>query len=266
MEKFIVVYDEAHRVMAGVTEELPLLPRRVGRHNLVLYDLDKAMNTIPDLYLFISKGHQSEDVLGLTPEEKWLWAKDRRYPDITKVDMRCWDTHRLQPSTNPNSLLSAEVILYGVGVLRRYRDMGLGIYDRFRKVFGVIECPGMISREFGSCYPFGHFGWLPETWESTNLIYGDIYGELLQLHARRYDFVLLGGLVQTLRQFHDRLLHRHRNGNGNLHESDLMRGHYFRDCQWCYAPQNLHELVARVDFILENCSIDRNPQTVCSER
>jgi hypothetical protein len=286
-KRFVAINDEIHQMLRGLTSSVPLIVPRRKRKLLsptVTYDLNGIAQKIPDLYFFIPYEGVNVCLLDLTDENKVSFAEKRDFFDATKVDKRCHGTARLRlekrkPSIGPPelrrlvfgdmkapSLFSAELLCFGVGALRRLWDNPHDPDQVYaRKNLGRINSLKMIvyGRTAATYHSRMFNKTLPETWESTNIIYGDAYGELEQIWSRRDDKSLLSSIVRSLNDV--RKGPKTENFDCYLPKDasiQACRTHLQAQSIWDTPILSYRELIKRVAFLLKNTFLDSNPATV----
>ena len=158
-------------------------------------------------------------------------------------------------------MFSVDPINSGVGILRPARAWSGGFYAALGDPLGKLTARGM--KVHGHIIARTHID--PEDvnkrhaedWESTNMLYGDMYGEVQQLDDRRKERIFLEQVVQGLNS-----------GKGTLESMGTLEEfkHTYRNhlaCQrlWELPPQSADELLERVDYILGHILFDEQPKT-----
>src|SRR3989338_6902682 len=159
------------------------------------------------------------------------------------------------------SMFAVDPINHGVGILRRVRAWSGGSYAalgeplgkltaRDIKVYGHIIARTHIDPEDTNKYH-------AEDWESTNMLYGDMYGEVQQLQDRRTERKFLEQVVQGLNSGKGTF-----ESMGTLEEfKNAYRNHLACQSLWELPPQSADELLERVDYILGHSIFDEQPKT-----
>jgi len=100
-----------------------------------------------------------------------------------------------------------------------------------------------------------------ESFDSTNVIYGDVFGELEQLWERRADTVFLDLAAQALQR-----MRRQAEIGAFLHPplnlGAVMKMHLRCQGTWRSPPASGRALMRRVEYILENTIVDESPTTI----
>ncbi len=267
-EEFVVVWNELHRHMAALSRGTPLIPvfegdittarERSAKVVDVIHDTTNLGRIVPQKY------YELLDI----PE---FWADGSRaripetlyhqnYFDANRVDGLCRDGMRNRIDLRFTSMFAVDPINHGVGILRPVRTRSGGFYAvlgeplgkltaRDIKVHGHIIARTHIDPEDTNKYH-------AEDWESTNMLYGDMYGEVQQLHDRRTERKFLEQVVQGLNSGEGTL-----ESMGTLEEFKLAyRNHLACQGLWKLAPQSADELLERVDYILGHVTLDEKPK------
>ena len=268
-EKFVVIWNELHRHMAALSRGTPLIPIFEGsitkpRSNDakvedVIHDTTNLGRIVPQRYYelldipeFWANGDKAR-----TPDT--LYHQD--YFNANRIDELCRDGMRNRTDLRYTSMFAVDPINHGVGILRRVRAWSGGFYAvlgeplgkltaRDMKVYGYIIARTHIDPEDTNKYH-------AEDWESTNMLYGDMYGEVQQLHDRRTEKMFLEQVVQGLNS-----------GKGTFESIGYMeefkqayRNHLACQSVWKLPPESADELLERVDYILEHSLFDEQPKT-----
>jgi len=117
----------------------------------------------------------------------------------------------------------------------------------------------------------------PVSWESTNILNGDVLGELEQVIQRRKEIEFIQDYLDQVKHLTtDRIpyeYHRKRGFYDNVdlapgelvhrgcHETGMLRHQWHRDQQsvWDSPPETVRELLERVDWLLNQTVVDDNP-------
>jgi hypothetical protein len=99
-----------------------------------------------------------------------------------------------------------------------------------------------------------------ESFDSTNVIYGDVLGELEQLWDRRADTAFLEGIARSLQALR---------ASGEiaaylsppLNLSEVIKLHLRAQSLWRTPPASGRALLRRIDYLLEHIQVDNCPCT-----
>lgn len=268
-EEFVVVWNELHRHMAALSRGTPLIPvfegsvteprSRDDKVEDVIHDINNLDRIVPwryyellDIPVFWTKG-----VIARTSRT----LEVQKYFDANEVDKLCRHSIRNRISFRFTSMFVVDPINYGVGILRPVMALSVGLYATLGKPLGKLTAREMkvyahiIARTHTD--PEDMNKRCTEEWESTNMLYGDMYGEVQQLDDRRTDRTFLEQVVQGLnasKGIWERI--------GMLEEfKKLYRNHLDLQSLWELPPQSPDELLERVDYILGHTTFDEQPKT-----
>jgi len=204
-------------------------------------------------------------------------AMDRRgvpeqvnYFDALRLDRRCsrdlsFRTHAAGPC-----MYSAELLSFGTGMLRARNDSPNDAIHRylwgqfgrlqsrheqvFARIVALHQVSGQKAGELAK-----------ESFDSTNVIYGDAYGELEQVWSRRADTTFLDQIAKSLQPMRRRsevmaFLHP------PLNPLDVLGLHLRRQAVWRTPPVGGRSLLHRLEYILDRTVVDRAPATLHSPR
>jgi len=263
-KEFVVIWNELHRHMAALSRETPLIPVFEGSMTKprtenskvedVIHDTDNLDRIVPSRYYelldipeFWANGDRAR-----TPHALY----HQNYFDANRVDELCRDGERNRISLRYTSMFSVDPINSGVGILRPARAWSGGFYAALGEPLGKLTARGM--KVHGHIIARTHIDpedtnkYHTEDWESTNMLYGDMYGEVQQLHDRRTERKFLEQVVQGLNS-----------GKGTLESMETLeefkkvyRNHLACQSLWELPPQSADELLERVDYILGHATLD----------
>jgi len=271
---FVAIGDPVHRLLREVTRTTPLRLLADGVAGPRLrYEVQPQC--LPEAYYSLAMLHGLGGMsLELLPMIKWRVQEEDKagivqrinYFDAVHLDRRCWRDLRLKPAKQGPEMLSAELLSFGTGTLRaRNDDPGERIHQFLWSQNGRLESKHEVV--YASLRALHRIS-LPhdhqtgkESFDSTNLIYGDTLGELEQLWDRRADLTFLEGIAQSLQRL------RSQGEVSSLHDPPLdppglMAMHLRRQAIWKAPPTSGRALLARLERILDHVTVDRSPATV----
>ncbi len=261
-KKFVGVNDWCHKLLRELTRRTPLVSTRLENGpERVIYRVRPEL--LPENFFSLVACH-TLDGLPLEQLRLGCWrvrenCKDTVLKaaggfDATRLDRRCWGDLRLKPPGGRPAMVSAELLVFGTGVLRGETEPGRHgqIPTKAQQVFtriwalrreGLDGCTNVQKRVY----------------QSTNLVYGDALGELEQLWDRRADTEFLEHVVAVLADVSDwgQLpvgLH------SPLNASAVVRLHRRAQALWNAPPKSARALLRRLETLLENITLEADTQ------
>jgi hypothetical protein len=287
-EDFAVVADELHCLMATLSRKDPLKPVFIeigedgyehqsnedgpGKRLIdIMHNITDLEPIVPARYYEILNLHDKLRTESMLYYLHWFY-------DSRRTDFRCKSQNKTVIRHVPTSMFTIDLLNYGVGVFRSVKDNPNLLLSFLGTPSGKLVPKGtkVYSESIRqTLYNPETKQWDPERWESTNIIYGDAYGELQQLSDRRDDTQILEYVCKILTLCTDNpksVYVRYEEEEFEEPEiGDSLEDRKFRvesivdqfhiECQaiWRQPPKNAKELIERVDFILERCTLDHNP-------
>ncbi len=210
---FVAINDPVHSLLRIITRHIPLRPCLSSDPRLLLqYSFGEP--DLPEAYyslaVFHSLGGLSLKSLRQTrwrarPGDKPGIPARVNYFDAVKLDRRCARDLRLKLKRHGPGLLAGELLCFGTGTLRARNDDPVEqIHHYLWSHYGRLHTRHeMVHARIRAL----HCNSLPllyqtqkESFDSTNVIYGDVFGELEQLWERRADTVFLDQVTQALQR------------------------------------------------------------------
>ncbi len=271
--KFVAISDPVHALLRAITRTLPL-QIRTRSDGLPVLEHDLAGIELPEDYYLLAAFHglRGLPLEGLGCRRAQLTGVNLRtlaaragYFDVTRLDRRCVRDLRLTSAIDRPGLVAGELLVFGAGMLRACNDdlqepAHRYLWARYGRIQSRQEIvlarlhalhPSVTPRRAGK-----------ETYESTNVIYGDALGQLEQLWERRADTDFLDDVAASLQAIR---LHStvHATFYPPHNVPGLMHLHLRAQCRWNRAPADARGLLRRLEHILENTEVDSAPLTLC---
>jgi len=252
---FVAINDWCHQLLRGITRRTPLVCCcRDDATLLMHYRVEPGL--LPEAY-FSFCGCHSIGGLPLDQVRTGRWrvrAASKQAVmeaaggfDLTRLDRRCWGDLRLKPAGCLWPMLAGEVLAYGTGMLRSSGPCGRLDSD----LEAVSVRIGALHR-----YPWSPGGAIQKCFfDSTNIIYGDTFGELEQLWHRRADLTFLDQVARSLGVFRDWQQLPFAT-HPPLNAAAVVKLHLRSQAIWKGPPRSGRALLRRLEFLLEHTILD----------
>ncbi len=260
-------------VQSFIRESCSTVPLRVEHYQLssssINYDWKgpEAKTFINDYLALICKLKPAE-ILQMSTEQKREWFYPNGYFGAD-ADKRCRHQVRIQAAQGwPTALFSEQILSFGLGVLRPKYAVGFAAALHAMEGGDFKKAPAdnidsssatkveVIGQTFWEASPDGKGQYGSEIWEATNLIYGDVLGELEQLSSRRNERDLMDAVLIEINKLFDYFGPDGRSNGDHKNYIPVIRAHYDFNRLWDNPPQSVEELIERIDFILSGILIE----------
>jgi hypothetical protein len=270
---FVAINDPVHRLLRELTGRLPLqLDRFIGTKPLLQYQF--RAEDLPESYYSLARFHTLEGMSSsLAVQGRWRVKAEERsrlpeqvnYFDLTRLDRRCCRDLRLKLRRQGPGMLSADSLTFGTGALRaRNDDPAERVHQYLWSAHGRLQTR---HETIHATIRALHLNSMPlwnrngkESFDSTNVIYGDAYGELEQLWERRADTAFLEHVAHSLQAMCRKTELAAFLPPLNL--AGVIKLHLKSQAIWRTPPASARALLRRLDYILSHTIVDNCPQTV----
>jgi hypothetical protein len=273
---FVGVHDTIHQMLRRLTRHTPLQPH-LGPDKQPLVQYRVRTEDLPPEYFALAAFHGLQ---GLSQEaalsgryqveesKKASLPARIQYFDALKLDRRCARDLRIKLRREGPGLLSADVLAYGVGTLRaRNDDEAERLHRSLWRRYGRIQ---VRNEEVYARIRALHWFTIPslerarkESFDSTNVLYGDVVGELQQLWDRRADIAFLDFVATSLQTLRVQI----QAGAyffPPLNVPMVLKLHRQKEALWKTPPSNGRALLRRLDYLLDHIELDDKVTTAHS--
>jgi len=271
---FVALNDAVHGLLRNLTRRAPLCPG-VARDGRPAVQYRVRAEELPAAYHSLALYHALEGWpmelalarrCRLPGDARRIIAERVGYFDAVRLDRRCGRDLRLKPAGGGAGLFAAELLAYGAGTLRAGNDNPAERLHRYLRLeHGRLEsrheviCARIVALNRHSRHWPGSAH--KETYYSSNLIYGDAFGEVEQLWERRADTAFLDRVARSLQGLRRR---------GEIAAflcppvslDGIMGLHLRAQALWRTPPTSARVLLRRLEYILEHTRVDDSPGTV----
>jgi hypothetical protein len=262
---FVAINDWCHRLLRDIVRQAPLC---VACPDGGLGTVEHCVRPedLPEAYYSLAAYHTLQ---GFSMDE----ARAGRWPvrgackpalykaagglDATRLDRRCWGDLRLRADRPGAVLVAGELLVYGAGMLRCCLNSGQRGTKKseleavFRRIVALHSDPDLSEPRI-----------VKRAYYSTNLIYGDAFGQLEQLWECRADTVFLDYVARSLEPYRAWGSHLVSSVRPPLNAEAVLKLHLGAQSVWKAPPGNARALLRRLEFILEHTIIDSSGVTL----
>jgi hypothetical protein len=272
-EVYVAINDPVHQLLRCATRKVPLCPR-IGPDGQAVLEYRPRPADLSNAYYALAVYHGLQGIplanlhlarCKVAPRAR-RWVPERaNYFDALSLDRRCCRDLRLKLRRRGPGLLAADLLTHGAGCLRArndnpadalhtalWRDHGR-IFSRYERVHATIRALPW------DCLPLLR-GSGKESFDSTNLIYGDVLGELEQMWERRADTMFLDQVARELQG-----LRRQATLAASLcpplNAGAVYKLHLRAQARWKTPPASGRVVLRRLEHILNHLAIDNDSRT-----
>jgi hypothetical protein len=275
---FVAVDEPVHHLIRKVTRHVPLV-LQVSRGGQPILAYQVKPEELPDEYYSLAMLHA---VGGMTlsclqktrwqprPADRLSIAEQVSYFDAVRLDRRCCRDIRLKQRKRGPAMVSGELLAFGSGTLRARNDdqddtLQRYLWTQHGRLNSRHEVVyARIRTLHRNCSPDML---LPgkESFDSSNMIYGDAFGEVEQIWERRADTDFLNQVCLALRGLRPTgEIAAYHHPPQNL--EDLVQIHLQRQALWKSPPTHARVLLRRIDYILSHTVLDAGCETCFSSK
>lgn len=270
---YVAINDPVHDVVRTATRRTPLKASLSAGGRLRL-EYEARPEDLPETFWGLAWLH----ALKGSPAQKALNARGRpplaqrlrileqvSHFDVIKLDRRCARDLRLK-STHPGpGMLGCELLCFGVGMLRARNDNPRDrlhhlLWKHYGRITPKNEIVFATIRTLAAVPSPGSLESHKEAYDSTNVYYGDVLGELQQIWDRRADTNFLEQVVLSLQSFGAE------SGVASFLRppqclAETVRLHLRAQSVWRKPPTHARAVLRRVEYILDHTQVDAAPET-----
>lgn len=271
---FLAIDDPVHGLLRKITRHARLYARMssADRPPRIVYDIREG--DLPDAYYSLgmlhSLGGMALDCLPqsrwrVRPEERTGIAQQVNFFDLVNLDKRCCRDLRLKPKKLGPFMVSAELLVFGTGMLRARNDDAADPLHRYlwSQHGRITPLKEIVYANIRALHRYSDqsFGIGKESFDSTNLLLGDVLGEIEQLYDRRADTAFLDTVARTLQEFRLRPeIAAYTRPPLNL--MGVVELHLKRQALWKAPPVDGRAVLRRIEYILNRTTVDDAPPTL----
>lgn len=261
---FVAINDWCHSLLRGIARETPLVC-----HGVEGFSCELTPERLPESYFSLVACH-TLDGLPLEQVRAGCWRIRQGCKravlqaagalDALRLDRRCRQDLRIGAGGDVelSALLVGDLLSFGVGTLRRMNPHWADgrLHTELEQASARIWALGQAAT---GTNPAG----AKQVFDSSNVIYGDAFGQLEQLWERRAEMSFLDqvsaelGVYRRWRELPPPV-------NAPLNWAAVAGIHVRSQARWHVPPQSGRALLRRVEWILENTILDSRATTLRS--